>query len=271
MDFLTEYIDDAVIVLDPTLKTELINAVDPFLDYLIGDISQISIEISMAEVAENIENDLRNEFHSSPPSEYSELSPSELDEIFDTYIAGRLSEMLPETFEIDESIIGPDIPSHFSDAIIDVEQNLTDVRNELDNLVIETQEPLKISKQYVSYFQLAYALLIVFIVLMVLCIVLLLRDVRVICRRIGIPLFIYGLLEYAAIWVGRYFFEGKISYPNDFPYTAKKMITDITHSAMHPLEIYSLIMMIVGVILIVISLMYKRGQQEPEMEVDVNE
>ncbi len=98
MDFLTEYIDDAIIVLEPTLKTELINAAGPILDYLIGDVSHISIKISMAEVAESIEGDLRNEFHSSPPSEYSELSPSELDEIFDMYIAGRLSEMLPETF-----------------------------------------------------------------------------------------------------------------------------------------------------------------------------
>ncbi len=131
------------------------------------------------------------------------------------------------------------------------------------------QEPLEISKQYVSYFRLAYTLLIVFIVLMVLGIVLLLRDVRAICRRIGIPLFIYGLLEYAAIWVGRFFLEGKISYPNDFPYTIRKMITDIIHSAMHPLEIFSLVMMIVGAILIVISLMYKRGQQEPEVETEV--
>ncbi|UCD08874.1 MAG: hypothetical protein JSU79_11040, partial [Dehalococcoidales bacterium] len=194
MDFLTEYIDDAVRILEPTLKIELTRAAGPILDYLVGETSHISIGISMAEVAENIENDLRNELFSSPPSEYSGLSQSELDDIFDEYIAGRLSEMLPETFEIDESIIGSEISTNFAVAINDAEQSLTDIRNELDNAVFEMQEPLEISREYVSYFRLAYILLIVFIGFMVLSIILLLRDVRVICRRIGIPLFIYGLL-----------------------------------------------------------------------------
>lgn len=268
MEFLTEYIDDAVRVLEPTLKTELIEAAGPILDYLVGETSQISIELSMTEVAASIENDLRNELFSSPPPEYSDLSQSELDEIFNEYIAGRLSEMLPETFEIDENIIGPEIATNFAVAIADTEQSMTDIRNELDNAVAEMQEPLEISRQYVSYFQLAYTLLIVFIGLMVLCIILLLRDVKVICRRIGVPLFIYGLLEYAAIWVGRYFLDGRIHYPADFPDTAVGMITDITNSIMRPLEIFSLVLMIVGLVLIVVSFVYKRGEKEPELIVD---
>ncbi|UCD09117.1 MAG: hypothetical protein JSU79_00265, partial [Dehalococcoidales bacterium] len=153
----------------------------------------------------------------------------------------------------------------------DAHPGLTDIRNELDNAVFEMQEPLEISREYVSYFRLAYTLLIVFIGFMVLSIILLLRDVRVICRRIGIPLFIYGLLEYAAIWVGRYFLNGRISYPDDFPYAAESMITDTINSAMRPLEIFSLVLMIVGLVLTVISFVYKRGQQESETEVEVIE
>jgi hypothetical protein len=271
MDFLTEYIEDAVRVLEPTLKTELTKAAGPILDYLVGDTPHVSIGISMADVAESIENDLRNELFSSPPPEYSDLSQSELNEIFDEFIAGRLSEMLPETFEIDESIIGSEIAANFAVAIGDAEQTITDIRNELDNFVKEMQRPLEISRKYVSYFQLTYILLIVFIGLMILFIILLLRDVRVICRRIGIPLFIYGLLEYAAIWVGRYFLDGRIHYPNDFPYAAENMINDIINSVMRPLEIYSLGLMIVGLVLIVVSFVYKRGQQEPGVEVEVTE
>ena len=268
MEFLTEYIDDTVRVLEPTLKTELIETTGPILDYLVGETSQISIELSMTDVADSIENDLRNELLSSPPPEYSDLSQSELNEIFDEYIAGRLTEMLPETFEINESIIGPEIATNFAVAIADAEQSMTDIRNELDNAVEEMQEPLEISRQYVSYFQLAYILLIVFIVLMVLCIVLLLRDVKAICRRIGVPLFVYGLLEYAAIWVGRYFLDGRIQYPADFPETASGMITDITNSIMRPLEIYSLVLMIIGLVLIILSFVYKKGWEEQEFEAE---
>ncbi|HEY95077.1 MAG TPA: hypothetical protein G4O15_09085 [Dehalococcoidia bacterium] len=271
MDFLTEYIDDAVRVLEPTVKTELKKAAGPILDYLVGDISSISIEISIADVAESIENNLRNELFSSPPSEYSDLSQNELDEIFNEYIAGRLSEMLPETFEIDENIIGPEIATNFAVTIEDAEQNITDIRNELDNVEIEMREPLETSREYISYFRLAYTLLLVFIGLMVLGIILLLRDVRAICRRIGIPLFIYGLLEYAAIWVGRYFLDDKIPYPSDFPNTAESMITDIINSVIRPLEIFSLVLMIAGLVLIVVSFVYKRGKQELEVGVEVTE
>jgi hypothetical protein len=271
MEFLTEYIDDTVRVLEPTLKTELIEAAGPILDYLVGETSQISIELSMTELAESIENDLRNELLSSPPPEYSDLSQSELNEIFDEYVAGRLSEMLPETFEINESIIGPEIATNFAVAIADAEQSMTEIRNELDSAVAEMQEPLEISRQYVSYFQLAYTLLLVFIGLMVLGVVLLLRDVKAICRRIGVPLFIYGLLEYAAIWVGRYFLDGRIPYPADFPDAASGMITDITNSIMRPLEIFSLVLMIVGLVLIVVSFVYKREQKEHELDAELIE
>jgi len=271
LDFLTEYIDDAVRVLEPTIKTELTDAAGPILDYLIGDTSYISIEISMAEVSESIENDLRNELLSSPPSEYSDLSQSELNDIFDEYVAGKVSEILPETFEIDESIIGPEITTNFAVAVADAEQSLTDIRNELDNIETEIQEPLEASQEYVSYFKLAYILLIVFIALMILCVIFLLRDVRAICRRIGIPLFIYGLLEYVGIWIGRYFLEGGIHFPSDFPDAAEGMITDITNSVLRPLEIFSLALMIVGLVLIVVSFVYKKGQKEQEIEADVIE
>ena len=269
MDFLTEYIDDAVRVLEPTIKTELTEAAGPILDYLVGDTSHISIEISMANVAETIENDLRNKFLSSPPSEYSDLSQSELDEIFDEYITGRLYEMLPESFEINENIIGPEIASSFAATIADTEESFTIIRNELDDVEREMQEPLETSRKYISYFQLAYTLLIVFIVLMVLSVILLLRDVRAICRRIGIPLFVYGLLEYVAIWVGRYFLNGRIPYPGDFTPAAESMITDMANSIMRPLEIFSLVLMILGLVLTVISFVYRRGQRESDKEAEV--
>ena len=156
-------------------------------------------------------------------------------------------------------------------AIVDTEQNLTDIRNELDNVEREMHEPLETSREYVSYFKLAYILLFVFIVLMVLCVILLLRDVRAICRRIGIPLFIYGLLEYVGIWVGRYFLDDRIHYPSDFPDAAAGMITDITNSVLRPLEIFSLVLMVVGLVLIVVSFIYKRGQRGQEIEAEAIE
>ncbi len=265
MEFLTEYIDEAIRALEPTVKTELTEAAGPILDYLIGDTSEISIQISLASVADSLEDNLREELLASPPPEYSDLSQSELNQLFDEVIGGSLSEILPATMEIDESIIGPEISANFAGAIGDAEDTLTDIRNEIDSVVQDMQEPLETSRQYISYFQLAYTLLIVFIALMVLGIVLILRDVKAICRRIGVPLLIYGALEYAAIWVGRYFLDGRLPFPDDFPAAAGGMITDISNSVMRPLEIFSLCLLIIGLVLTVVSFVYKRGQKEPEM------
>jgi hypothetical protein len=84
-------------------------------------------------------------------------------------------------------------------------------------------------------------------------------------------LFIYGLLEYVGIWIGRYFLDDRIRFPSDFPDAAEGMITDITNSVLRPLEIFSLVLMIVGLVLIVVSFVYKRGQRDREIEANVIE
>ena len=262
MEFLTDRVGAAIDIMEPVIKEEFRDAAGPLLDYMLGESRTLSIQISLDEVVDSLENTLKNELLESPPPEYSDLSRGELEQLFSDTLGGRLSEILPSTFEIDESIIGPEVVGDFAGAIADAEDSITDVRNELDSAIREVEEPLRTSRQYISYFQLVYTLLIVFIGLMLLGIILVLRDVKAITRRIGVPLLIYGAIEYAGIWVARYFLNGNLPF-DDIPPGVESWIFDLSSSVMRPLEIFSLALLVIGAVLTVVSFIYKRSPKEP--------
>jgi hypothetical protein len=263
MEYLTNHIGNALSTIEPTIKIELKKAAGPFLDYLTGETQNLRIQISLDQVVDTLEENLKDDFLTSPPAGYAGLSQTELNQIFNESFSGKLSEILPSTFEIDETIISPEIVGNFSGAMADMENSLTEVRNKIDNAVLDVEEPLQTAREYISWLQLAFTLIIVLIALLLLGIILILRDVRAITRRIGVPLLIYGAIEYAGIWVARYFLNGKISLP-DIPSGIQSWVFDMADKFMRPLEIFSLSLLIIGLVLTIVSFVYKRGQKEQE-------
>ena len=127
----------------------------------------------------------------------------------------------------------------------------------------EAEEALEIARQYVGYFQLGYTLLIVFMSLLVLGIVLIIRQVKGITRHLGIPLLTYGAIEYASIWVAKYFMRGQLPLPDIPPYLETWMLQFIDN-LLNPLEIFSLGLLIGGAVLVIVSFVYRRGQTSDE-------
>jgi hypothetical protein len=261
MEFLTDYLDEAIAAVEPAIKEELTDAAEPLLAYLMGESKNLSIEVSLAPVMDSLEDSLRESLTESSPPEYAELSPGERERLLNEFFRGPLAEIIPSTFELDESLLGPDIPENITRSLADAEDSLYEVRQEIDRTVSELEEPLEMARQYVSYFQLAYTLLIVIIVVMVLGIVLILRDVRKITRRLGIPLLIYGAIEYAGVLVGRHFLNQGMPIP-DIPPGIETWLIGLINDIMHPLEIFSLSLLIIGVALTVVSFVYRRGGRE---------
>lgn len=258
MEFITGYLDEAIAAVEPEIKEELTDAAEPLLDYLMGDSRHLSIEVSLAPIMENLEDSLREHLEESPPPEFADLSPAEREQLLDEFFSGPMAEMIPETLELDESLLGPDIPANITGSLADVEDTLTDIRQDIDSAVKDMEEPLELAREYISYFQLAYTLLIVIMAVALLGIILILRDVKSITRRIGVPLLIYGAIEYAGIFVARYFINGKISFP-DIPPGVETWVFGVINDIMRPLEIFSLTLLIIGLVLTVISFIYKRG------------
>ena len=138
-------------------------------------------------------------------------------------------------------------------------RRLEDIRQDIDKALEEPENVLKEARQYIGYFQTVYTLSIALMVLLVLGIIVILRDVKSITRLLGIPLLVYGALEYAGIWVARYFSRGQINIPQISPGT-EDYIYQLINNTLRPLEIFSLVLLVTGVILTVVSFVYKRDE-----------
>ena len=176
LKFLTEQINNAIIELEPTIKTSLIIAADPILDYLLGESQGVSIVIVMEPARENLEDAMREDFLESKPIDLRGLLLLEIEKYFDEYFGERIG-MILVTFEHDVTLFGIEIPAQISDALTEAEDNLAEVRQDIAETLIDAEELLEEGKEVVGYFQLGYRLLIGLIVLLIAGIVLLNREV----------------------------------------------------------------------------------------------
>ncbi len=263
MEFLSEYLDYAIAELEPTIKAELTAAADPLLDYLLGESHSLSVVISLEPAMESLEDTLRETLLESLPPEYAGLSQSEIEQLFDEYFSEGLAEIIPSTFELDENLLGTEIPADIADMLAEAEGQLADVKQEMNEALSEAEEVLEVARQYISYFQLGFTLLIVFMALIVLGIILIFRQVKPVTRRLGIPLLTYGVIEYAGILVGKYFLKGKVTLP-DIPPQLETWIFQLADDVLRPLQIFSLSLLIIGAVLIIVSFVYRRGQSVAE-------
>jgi len=262
MEFLVETLDldDAIAELEPTIKAELVAAADPILDYLLGERQSLSVEISLEPVVESLENTLMEAFLESPeafsgllPEEFADLiqtqladlTPAQLEQYFNTYIGQKLAEVLPSTFVINESMLGTEIPTQIAEALAGAEDALAEAR------------------QYVGYFQIVYYGLIGLMVLLIAGIILLKRNVRGATRGLGITFLIYGVLEFAGVFATRNFLPTSLPLP-DIPASLQSWLMGLIGDFVAPLQTFSIGLLVGGVVLLIVSFVYKPRVVEEE-------
>ncbi len=264
-----EHLADYAIT-DEWVEKQVNIAIDPVVDYLLGESQSLNVVISLEPIAENLEESLREEFLESPPPEYAGLPQTTLEQYFDEYFQ-KLAGGMPSTVVINESTLGANIPAQIDELF----QGLTEAipaTFELDESMLGTETPAKFAevlakaekgleqgRQYVGYFQLGYKLLIGFMLLLILGIILISRQVRDITRRLGIPCLTYGVLWYASIFVGKYLAGTWLPLP-EIPSSLRTWIPQFLDNFLAPLEMFSLGLLIVGIALIIVSFVYKPRQ-----------
>jgi len=241
VEYLDKPLDDTLTELEPWIKEQISTAADPILDYLLGESQSLSVVIPLEPVKESLEDNLRQAFLQSPPSELSGVPQATLELYFDeTYQA--FSAQIPSTFEFDESLVGTETPAQIAEALANAETMLGEGR------------------EYVAYFQLIYKALIGFMVLLTLGIVLISRQVKGATRELGTIFTTYGVFEYAGILVAKYFSGKQIAQFPLIPPSLQEWLPEFISDFLAPLEMFSLGLLIGGVILIVVSFVYKRGE-----------
>lgn len=239
---LDNYIADALDEAEPLLKEQIIAATNPLCDYLLMESRTLNIPVSLGEVKEILRENLRRTFLESPPLELASMSRSTREQYFNQFYQ-EFSDTVPSIFYLDESYIPADVPENIA-------RSLTDAGDYLES-----------ARQYVGYFQLGYLLLIVFMVLLVLGIVLIIRRVKGVTRLLGILLLICGAIEYIGTWVIKYYINGRITFP-DMPLYLETWLIQLINNVLSPLAMFCLGIIICGAILVVVSFVYRRGQDQ---------
>ena len=231
--YLAEVIDETVADLEPWMKEEMSTAIYSGYDYLMGRTESLNLVISTEPVKDSLRENLREAFLASPPPELQGV-PSHVKEQYFNELYQQLAGNIPPTVEFTESSLPPD-------ALAMLEQ----------------------VRQALSYFQLVYKALIGFMLLLVLGIIFISRQVRDITRRLGIPCLTYGAFGYAGIFVARYFTKTGLPLP-ELPAALQTWLPQFLDNLMAPLEMFSLGLLIGGVVLVIVSFVYKPRQPQPE-------
>jgi len=238
---LAEAIDDTLVEMEPWIKEQISTAAGPIVDYLLGESQSLSVVISTEPLITSLKDNMLQALLESPPPELAGLPPAVIEEQFDEFLQ-EFSEMIPATFEIDETLLGTEMPAMIATTIAEAEEGLEQAR------------------QYIGYFQIGYKALIGLILLLILCIVLINRQVKGATRWLSITFLTYGVLWFAGILVGKYFAGQQIAQL-DIPSYLQELLPRLANDLLAPLQWFSLGLLIGGVVLIVVSFVYPRWRQ----------
>jgi hypothetical protein len=227
----------------PVVKQQVEAAADPMLDYLVGKTDNFSITINLAQLKTSLKTALHDVVFTNPPPDLAAVPVAQretvFNQLFDNFAGG-----LGTSIQLDQTILGPDAGTGLADGIRKAEDKLAKAR------------------QYVSWFQLGYVALIGLMLLLIAAIVMVYREVRGSARYVSIVFLSYGVLELAGALAGNYF--GGKYLPTalaDIPPSLQTWITNLVGRLLSPTTNYSIILLIVGVVLLIISFVFPKRNQ----------
>lgn len=241
-DFMGESLDivltDVINDLEPWIKEQAREGIDVFYDYIEGRSQSLSLTISLEAMKESLRENLLAAILDSPPVELFGFLTEEIELEFDIYWS-QIEDEIPSTLEI-------------YDTMLDA----------------ETMEQIEQVKEYVGYFNLAFILLIAFILLMIALIIVVYRTVRGSTRQIGITFLGVGAISLAVALIVRSVANSQIAQSvtsdwiaqGNLPTTFQTWMTQLVTDVLMPLGIYAIGLIVVGIALTVISFVYKRDE-----------
>jgi len=234
--FLEEAMYDAIAENEPWLKEQVNAGVYSFYDFLLGKSERLSVVISLEPLKESLRDSLWQAFTQNLPPELATAPPGMLEQYFNEYYQ-QFSEQIPSSFELDESLLPPEVMAQIMQA-----------------------------RQYIGYAQTGYYALIGFMVLLVVLIILLHRSVKGATRGLGITFLIYGAIEYASIWAAGYF--GPTYLPLvKIPSSLQMWLTELINDFLAPLQTFGIGLMAAGAALIIVSIVYPRLRPAEEEQI----
>jgi hypothetical protein len=215
----------------PWINQQIRQTIITSYDYLLGASDRLSYNFQLEEVKQSMSGNLARAVLNSPPPEYQKLSPQQKDQYI-LNLKKEIQEQIPSSYdlEINQTIVGAD-----------------------------GMKLLQQIKEAIGYFKTVFLILIVFAVLMMLLIGLIQRKLSGISRVLGIIFLINGVLG------GITYFILKLGIPhfvqlNELPTQVNSWLLVLINDCLAPVGMFSLIVLLTGVICLTASFMFKPRQ-----------
>ncbi len=173
---------------------------------------------------------------------FAEFSLAELEPEFNQLFDEEIGNNILASVEIDEETIGAEIPADIAEGLADAEETLGDAR------------------EYIGYFQSGYWAVIALLLIAIAATILIKRNVRSSSRGLGIMFLIYGVFTYAGILITKNVAESNM--PGDIPTALQSWLPQLIDDSLAPLQMLAIGCSAVGVVLLVVSFIYKRRSAE---------
>jgi hypothetical protein len=223
--FIVEAVKDTIADLEPWLKQQMREVTYATYDYLEGRSQHLSVVIQLEPVKESLRDNLRETLLPSPPPGLARFSLDNIERYIDEFY-----QQIPSTFELNEAWLGP--------------QNMAQLR---------------LMKQFIGHFHTIYYALIGFILLLIIAIILIYHEVRGSTRTLGTTFLSCGIVSYAGVWLTKYYIGVQLAQPQ-VPVYLQSWLPQLLADTLAPMEMYSLGLLAVGIVLLVVSFVYKSSE-----------
>jgi hypothetical protein len=231
-EFIIGAVNETITDLEPWLKQQTREITYSFYDYLEGRSQNLSVVIPLESVKESLQDNISEAVIASPPPGLTDLPPDTIERYLEPFY-GRI----PSSFELNEAWLGP--------------QNMAQIYQ---------------LRQIVSHFNTVYYALIGFIVLLILGIILINHEVRGSARALGATFLSCGVVSYGGVWLAKYAIGAQIAQPQ-VPVYLQSWLPQLLADTLAPMELHSLGLAGVGVVLLVVSFVYRRQAEYSSQKV----
>jgi hypothetical protein len=257
-----DQIDRMATAIEPTFKTGLANSIGPIIDYLLGNRQDFTIRISLSPVLPTLKPVVKEAFVAQLPANLKGLPQANIDSAFEQYFTAKVQPIIAN-INFNSSDLGLNVSGDIGKALNNLQNNLTDVRNSIDESSRNIEDNLKQARVYVGLFRIVLICIIGLILVMIMGIILIYRNVKDVCRNLGIIFTIYGAIFLVAVLVGKNIALHIIN-TKDMPQAWHPVPGIILNDVASPLQTVSIFFLVIGILLIVASIVYPRIKQTKE-------
>jgi hypothetical protein len=246
ISLIMDYLDPGLVELEPWIKQQAASAAGTVFAYMLGRTDDFSVSISLAPVKNAVEGVIKEAFLDSPPPSLAGQPRTALSLYYDEALKDLLAS-LDEPIVINPEFLSEDDPGG---AVLTGE----------GRPLGEAEKALEEVRVYVSYFQLGFWLLLVFILLLIAGIVLIYWQIRGATRDLSIIFLTCGVPALVGVLIARTV-VGSLLPQAEMPAYLQAQAVNIYNSALMPYMWYAIGLILIGIALLVVSLVVRPPEE----------